>query len=267
MSAEISTLIMQQQCLSALPKREIHIFEGNPLKYQSFIEAFENGVERNTNNNCDRLYFLEQYTKGHAKGLVRSCQHIESARHVKAKALLKEHYGNEQKVAAAYMESALVWSTIKTEVQEYSLFLRGCCNAMEDVQYLNDLDTLEIIRKLPYKLRGRWRCHACDLQERYKRRAKFMDIADFAEKQVNILTDPVFGNIQNIVITTKHKPPPRSSIGGTSFATTVNRVERTAQPVRTTDAKPSQEDLSLLHWRTHIGCVCMVGKNGTQREN
>ncbi len=158
---EITTLLMQQQCLSALPKREIPIFDGNPLKYHSFIKAFENGVERNTNDNCDRLYFLEQYTKGHAKELVRSCQHIESDRgYVKAKALLKEHYGNEQKVAAAYMERALSWPTIKTEdvraLQEYSLFLCGCCNAMEDVQYLNDLDTptnmLGIIKKLPYKL-------------------------------------------------------------------------------------------------------------------
>ena len=38
---EISTLLMQQQCLSALPKREIPIFDGNPLKYHSFIKAFE----------------------------------------------------------------------------------------------------------------------------------------------------------------------------------------------------------------------------------
>lgn len=240
---EITTLLMQQQSFSALPKREIPVFDGNPLRYHSFIKAFENGVEKNTNNNCDRLYFLEQYTKGHAKELVRSCQHIESDRgYLKAKALLREHYGNEQKVASAYMERALSWSIIKTEdvkaLQEYSLFLQGCCNAMEDVQYLNDLDTptnmLEIIKKLPYKLRDRWRCHACDLQEKYNRRARFMDIASFVEKQVKILTDPVFGNIQDTAISTKqmkYKTHPRSSTRGTSFATTVNTVERTAQPV------------------------------------
>ena len=36
---EITTLLIQQQCLSALPKREIPIFDGNPLKYHSFIKA------------------------------------------------------------------------------------------------------------------------------------------------------------------------------------------------------------------------------------
>lgn len=57
--------------------------------------------------------------------------------YTKAKALLKEQFGNEQKIAFAYMDKALSWPPIKSEdakaLQDYSLFLRGCCNAMEDV--------------------------------------------------------------------------------------------------------------------------------------
>lgn len=129
-------------------------------------------MERNTNNNYDRLYFLEQYTEGYAKELVKSCQYNDTERgYFKAKALLKEHYGNEQKVASTYMEKALLWPQIKSEdvkaLQEYSLFLRSCCNAMEDVQYLHDLDTpsnmLDIIKKLQYKMRERWRSHVWDI--------------------------------------------------------------------------------------------------------
>lgn len=137
---------------------------------------------------------------------MRSCQHIHSDRgYPKAKTLLKEQFGNKQKVASAYMDKALSWPPIKAEdvrvLQDYSLFLRGCCNAMEDVQYLSDMDMpsnmLSIIKKLPYKLRDKWRNHACELQERHNRRAKFTDIANFIERQVKILTDPVFGNIQD----------------------------------------------------------------------
>lgn len=54
----ITTLLIQQQCLSALPKREIPIYDCDPLKYHTFIKAFENGVERNTTNSCDRLHFF-----------------------------------------------------------------------------------------------------------------------------------------------------------------------------------------------------------------
>lgn len=36
------TLLIQQQSLSALPKREIPNFDGDPLQYPSFIKGFEN---------------------------------------------------------------------------------------------------------------------------------------------------------------------------------------------------------------------------------
>lgn len=172
---EITTLLIQQQCLAVLPKREIPIYKGDHLKYHTFIKAFENGVERNTTNNSDQLYFLEQQTKGHAKELVRSCQYIHpDHRYYRVKTLLKEQFGNEQIVARCYMDKALSSPAIKMEdvkaLRDYSLFLRGCCSAMEDVLYLHDLDMpsnmLNIMRKLPYKLRDRWRSQACKLQER-----------------------------------------------------------------------------------------------------
>ena len=242
---EITTLLIQQQCLSSLPKRDIPTFDGDPLKYHAFMKAFEDGVERNTASHSDRLYFLEQYTKGHPKEFVRSCQHIDPERgYVKAKALLQEQFGNEQKVASAYMERALSWPPIKTEdvkaLQDYSFFLRGCCNAMEEVQYLHELDMpanmLAIIRKLPYKFRDKWRTVACELQERRSQRATFIDITNFIERQVRILTDPVFGNIQDAPSLTtnkgvsKHNPQSRSGIKGTSFATTVAPVGNKTQP-------------------------------------
>lgn len=80
------------------------------------IKAFENGVEINTTNSCDRLYFFEQHTKGHAKDLVRSFQHINpEPGYIRAKALLKEHFRDEQKVTSAYMDKALSWPPIKAE--------------------------------------------------------------------------------------------------------------------------------------------------------
>lgn len=269
---EITTLLIQQQCLSALPKREIPLFDGDPLKYHTFIKAFENGVERNTTSNPDRLYFLEQHTKGHARELIRSCQHINpDSGYTRAKTLLKEHFGNEQKIAAAYLDKALSWPSIKTEdvraLQEYSLFLRGCCNAMQDVQYLHDLDMssnmINIIRKLPYKLRDRWRSYACDLQEQQQRRATFSDIANFIEKQVKILTDPVFGNIQDSpAITTKgnNKPKLQSRDKGASFATTVGTIHNKLQSAER-EIKPPGRPACMLCGAGHTLANCaQLGK-------
>lgn len=79
----MTTLLLQQQCL--IFAKEMPIFDGDPLEYHAFVKAFENGVERNTVSHSDRLYFLEQHTKGHPKKLVRSCQQIDPERgYVKA---------------------------------------------------------------------------------------------------------------------------------------------------------------------------------------
>lgn len=170
---EITTLLNQQQCVSSLPKREIHIFDGDPLKYHAFMKAFENGVERNTNSFSDREYFLEQYTSGHPKELVKSCHYLNPERgYNKAKVLLQQQFENEQKVAHAYMERIFSWPPIKADdvkaLEEYNLFLRGCSNVIEEVQYMDELDIpanmISVIKKLPYKLRDKWRTAACELQ-------------------------------------------------------------------------------------------------------
>lgn len=240
---EITALLAQQQCLSSLPKREIEIFDGDPLQYQAFIRAFEHSIESKTNNARDCLYFLEQYTRGQPRELVRSCQHMASDRgHAKAKALLREHFGNEQKMATAYMEKVLAWASIKSDdskaLQAYSLFLRGCCNAMEEIQDISELDMpanmLFVIKKLPYKLRDRWRTVACELQGRHNRRATFVDIVNFIEKQVRIESDPVFGDIKDTPVVTankdvtRFKSQPRYKVKGSSFATIISAVEKKA---------------------------------------
>lgn len=93
--------------------------------------------------------------------------------------LLQEHFGNEQKVASAYMNKALPWPQIKAEdvnaLQEYSLFSQRLHNVMEEVQYMSDLDMpanmMTITKKLPYK----WRTVACELQERHNCRVSFIN--------------------------------------------------------------------------------------------
>ena len=73
---EIATLLVQQQTAHLLPPREIPLFDGNPLEYKTLIRAFEHCVERNASNKGDCLYFLDKYTRGNPKELVRSCQYM-----------------------------------------------------------------------------------------------------------------------------------------------------------------------------------------------
>lgn len=42
------TLLLKQQSLSSLPKRDLKVFDGDTLQYHAFMRAFENSVERLT---------------------------------------------------------------------------------------------------------------------------------------------------------------------------------------------------------------------------
>lgn len=78
-----------------------------------------------------------------------------------ARRLLQYHYGDE--FASAYIEKALKWPQIKSEdgkmLNAYALFLTGCHNTMQDVDYMAEMDNATnmrvIISKLPYKMRER----------------------------------------------------------------------------------------------------------------
>ncbi len=172
---EITELLVKQQSLSQLPQRDVPIFSGDPLVYISFIRAFEHSIENKTNNLQDRLYYLEQFTSGEPQALVRSCEHMSPTKGYKeAKRLLQLHYGNELKIATAYLEKALKWPQIKTEdnkgMKTYALFLIGCRNTMADVEFMDEMNNptnmRTVLSKLPFRLRERWRNTAFDIQQR-----------------------------------------------------------------------------------------------------
>lgn len=226
----LTDMLVKQQLLSTLPRGEIPTFSGEILQYRSFLHSFEHIIESKTDDNEDRLHFLIQYTRGLPQELVRSCQHMSPNQgYQKAKQLLKEHFGNAYKISCAYIEKALFWPSIKPEdpkaLQAFALFLRSCCNSMEDLEFMEELDTVSNMRsiafKLPYKLRERWRTKAFELQEQRRNKVKMVDLVCFIEKQANIVSDPIFGDIQDSS-PSKGKPKILKPKSKGSFATYVH---------------------------------------------
>ncbi|KAI7814202.1 hypothetical protein IRJ41_010024 [Triplophysa rosa] len=200
---ELTEYLVHQAQPNTLPKQEIPIFDGNPLHYVSFMRAFEHGVENRTSCKKDCLE------------LVRSCQHLApDVGYSLAKRILREQFGDEYKIATAYMEKVLGWPLIKTEdaqgLYAYSLFLRACCNIINDVSYMQELNLPSnmrtVVSKLPFKLRERWRERACEIME--------------LNKSTKMASDPVFGCIQD-----KQQSVAKTSVTkstrGNSFTTSV----------------------------------------------
>ena len=226
--ANVTEYLVKNHKASLLPDLTIPTFTGEPLEYKSFIRAIEHGIESRTSDNRDRLQFLLQYTSGRPHDLVKSCIHMEpSAGYTKAKLMLKEFFGDDFKIAEAYIKEALDWPTIKPEdgvaLQSFALFLTGCSNTMTDISYMEDLDNTANIKalanKLPYKLKESWRRFACDLQERTKKRVKFKDFVDFVNQQVKYLLHPLYGSIKDTTVSTKD--PVRSFKSKSQYAETL----------------------------------------------
>ncbi len=65
------------------------------------------------------------------------------------------------KIAAVYMERAMTWPMMRVDdinaLQSFSIFLRDCCNVMEDLQHIEEMNVpfnlRLIMMKLSYKLR------------------------------------------------------------------------------------------------------------------
>lgn len=202
---KITELLVKQQKVSTLPQMDIPVFNGDPLEFGFFMKAFEHGIEDRTESNRDRLHFLQQFTRGRPKILVRSCSHMHPDRgYVEAKKLLNKHFGNEYTIASVYIEKALKWPVIRSDdgeaLTEFAVFLTSCCNTVNSMEYIEEMDSPTnmriVISKLPFKLRERWRGVACDMQERTKLRARFTDLVSFVDKQARIASHPLFGNLQ-----------------------------------------------------------------------
>jgi len=104
----IMEMLATQQKKSNLPQQRILNFDGGPIEDGAFVRAFENVIESKTSSSSERLYYLEQFTSGDVKGLVRSCHYLPPDKgYREARSLMKKKFGDDYRVAAAYESKAL----------------------------------------------------------------------------------------------------------------------------------------------------------------
>ena len=119
----------------------------------------------------------------------------------KAKELLKKKFGDGYKVAQAFVNKAVSWPDVKaddaSELNKLSFFLMECNNVLGELNYTYELNHTAnikaIVKKLPYRLRDRWRITVDNIIER-KQRVDFTDLVNFIEQQARIMNS-VYGDV------------------------------------------------------------------------
>ena len=73
---KIVEMLAIQQKKSSLPQPRFPIYNGDPMEYGPFVRGFESITESKTSNSSERLYYLEQFSSGDLRELVRSRHYL-----------------------------------------------------------------------------------------------------------------------------------------------------------------------------------------------
>ena len=194
-------MIAANQLKSSLSNHKPPTFSGEVMEYSAFITAFDTLVESKVDDLLELLYYLEQYTAGKAKEIIKGClQNKSTTSYKEAKALLKRHFGDPFKIANAYITQLLMWTSIKPndggKLQEFAIILEQTKAAMSGMEYMSDLNTAHVMRqlweKLPRYLCSKWCERANSIKITKGHMAKFEEFVEFISKQADLATDPVY---------------------------------------------------------------------------
>ena len=119
-----------------LPKVEIEKFEGDPLKYHSFMACFNENVDKVVTDDTVKLTRLLQYTAGDAKDAIRMCSIIGSSGYSKAKQILYERYGNEHLISQRLIQSLVKGKDVQSP-QELTSLADSLRNTFEIMKSMN----------------------------------------------------------------------------------------------------------------------------------
>ena len=104
-----------------------------------------------------------------------------------ARRLLKKHFGDPYKIASVYIAKLSSWPAVRpndgTALQEFSIALEQARNAMTGMQYMNDLNTANVLRqlweKLPRYLCSKWTEKVSKIRSTKQHIASFNDFSQF----------------------------------------------------------------------------------------
>lgn len=108
-----------------------------------------------------------------------------------------------------------------------------------------------IISKLPHKMREQWRTKPHNIMETTGHRVSFSDLITFIERHVSIISDPLFGDIQDstpnaaVKTLTRLKSQPKTKVKGGVVATTVTSMDLPEE-----DKEPTSDSEKA------DGCLC-----------
>ena len=186
-----------------LPKSELMTFDGDPLKYFSFIKSFENNVDKDVCDSSRQLQLLIQYCTGKAKKVIENCVLLSPSEGYKeAKKLLEERFGNVYKVTNSWICKVMNGPVIKAGDREALVDLaddlHNCELTLKATGRLNQINNedclVKILERCPGFVKSRWQSKVYEFRER-GHNPNIEDVRKLVRMVAVEKNDPVFGAI------------------------------------------------------------------------
>ena len=151
----------------SMPKVKYMRFDGDPLKYVSFMHNFETCMEKDNPDNSRRLQLIIQHCFGKAKDAIESCVNlpVDEGYYV-AKNTLHENFGLPHIIAKGHIKKLENLRPLKqadgTSLLEFARHLVVANRTLSGMgsEYISDLNHTNALRelnkKLPFFMRIKW---------------------------------------------------------------------------------------------------------------
>ena len=160
------------------PQVDMIKFGGDPLMYRKFIRQFNARIMKHTEDDDERITYLEQLTTGDVNTLVLSYSQLDAS--VGYKALMKEleeRYGDNERIANSYIQKAFKWPPIRANINDtksldqYAIFISECAHAAHIINSFRVLEHPDNMRRiiwiLPFHLHDCWRTQVQRAKDSY----------------------------------------------------------------------------------------------------
>ena len=108
--------LLQMISIMQLPKAELMTFNEDPLDFWMFMRSFDNSIGSLAMDDSAKLNRLFQYCKGEALKVIKCCAVMSpSEGYAKARALLKERFGDDYKISEMWVKKVTEGPIIRHE--------------------------------------------------------------------------------------------------------------------------------------------------------
>jgi hypothetical protein len=147
-----------------LPKIELPLFDGSPLKWPRFVEQFFIHVHSRCGlTDARRIEILQSHVHGEAKKLIQGLGY-SSRNYAQCLQELKFAFGHKVAVARAYINSVIsggiVPSGDSASLRAFYIAVRDCITTLQQMHYTGELNSSDVLqrasKRIPNDKRNRW---------------------------------------------------------------------------------------------------------------